>query len=82
MAAASADSRGLGATGRPKALVGFALSPGLIDQLGECDLTVIPGGWADEAFANTLRTTEGVLVNSHVPMDHGGDRIGASSAAL
>ena len=69
MTAASADSRGLGATGRPKALVGFALSPGLIDQLGECDLTVIPGGWADEAFANALRTTEGVLVNSHVPMD-------------
>jgi glyoxylate reductase len=69
MAPASASPRGPGATGRPKALAGFALGPRLVGQLGECDLTVIPGGWSDKAFANALRTTEGVLVNSHVPID-------------
>ncbi len=69
MATASANPRGPGATGRPKALIGFSLRPELVDQLAECDLTLIPGGWSDKAFSDALRTAEGVLVNSHVPMD-------------
>jgi lactate dehydrogenase-like 2-hydroxyacid dehydrogenase len=55
---------------RPKVVVALALARPLLDQLMECDLTIMaPGVAEDRGLGNALADAEGVLVSSNVSVD-------------
>ena len=60
----------MGVPGRWKAVIAVPLVSSLLDQLAECELTVLPAGRSDEAvFKTALTEAEGLLVNSNVAVD-------------
>lgn len=55
--------------GRRKAVVAIPLVGELLDQMGEHDVTHIPGGRHDASFEAVIGHAEGLLVSSHVQVD-------------
>jgi len=55
---------------RPKVVIAVALTPALLDQLKECDITIVaPGGSDEGGWRRAVADAEGVLVSSNVPVD-------------
>jgi lactate dehydrogenase-like 2-hydroxyacid dehydrogenase len=55
---------------RPQVVVALTLAPSLLDRLQACDVTVVgPVGSDHRPLAAALADADGVLVNSHVPVD-------------
>jgi glyoxylate reductase len=60
----------MGEPARHKAVIAAPLGSSLLDQMAECDLTVVPAGRSEDAvFRTALTEAEGLLVTSNVFVD-------------